>query len=260
MSYRYLKKGKKLSSEEIKSMMNFDKILENAATLEVINLPKDAFSADRKNSKRAWWIMVPLLLLAVYFIMPSNDASSKQLIEGSEVNNTPNSNVDRPDSIIIDNAEAPKKENGIAQKEKENKERSLPTTEKEPIQSIDIKSVPPVNQPKQDSFQKEVEKEDVFVGAQPKMGFDEFYSFIDNELTYPESATTNILEGYVKVLFAISAEGKISDFVIQETLGEAFDKEAIRVLNLVGDWLPATFNSEPVKSQFSIKMRFKLNN
>uniref|UniRef100_UPI00404836FE hypothetical protein n=1 Tax=Roseivirga sp. TaxID=1964215 RepID=UPI00404836FE len=53
---------------------------------------------------------------------------------------------------------------------------------------------------------------------------------------------------------------KISDFVIQETLGEAFDKEAIRVLNLVGDWLPATFNSEPVKSQFSIKMKFKLDN
>uniref|UniRef100_UPI00404818D4 energy transducer TonB n=1 Tax=Roseivirga sp. TaxID=1964215 RepID=UPI00404818D4 len=105
-----------------------------------------------------------------------------------------------------------------------------------------------------------MEKEDVFVGAQPKMGFDEFYSFIDNELTYPQSAKTNILEGYVKLLFAISAEGKISDFVIQETLGEAFDKEAIRVLNLVGDWLPATFNSEPVKSQFSIKMKFKLDN
>uniref|UniRef100_UPI004047B1D2 hypothetical protein n=1 Tax=Roseivirga sp. TaxID=1964215 RepID=UPI004047B1D2 len=139
MSYRYLKKGKKLSSEEIKSMMSFDKILENAATLEEINLPKDAFSADRKKSKRAWWIMVPLLLLAVYFTVPSNDVSSKQLIEGSEVNITPNSIVDRPDSIIIDNAEAPKKENGIAQKEKENKERSLPTTEKEPIQSVDKK-------------------------------------------------------------------------------------------------------------------------
>jgi TonB family protein len=92
------------------------------------------------------------------------------------------------------------------------------------------------------------------------MGFEAFYTFLDSEIKFPENANSNIFEGYVKVLFAINPDGSISDFEIQESLGESFDKEALRVLKLVNEWSPATFNNEAVRSQLSIKLKFDRDN
>jgi TonB family protein len=256
MSYRYLKKGKKLSSDEIKSKMNFEKVLEDSAILEVTELPRDAFSSDRKNGKYLLWFALPVLILLVYLALPKTENSTVREIIDPELKSPPSTTIEYSDSIS-DTTQPVELEKG---KLKQTLQDDNQIVVQEPAKKKVIPLAKQPNSNEKDSYKDQVEKEDIFVGAKPKMGFDQFYAFIDEQLTYPESAKSNILEGYVKVRFAVSPEGKISDFEIQETLGEAFDKEAMRVLNLVGDWLPATFNDEPVKSQFSIKMRFKLNN
>jgi TonB family protein len=105
---------------------------------------------------------------------------------------------------------------------------------------------------------KDLLKEDVYLKAEPVTGFEDFYAFIDKELTYPELARKDSIEGQVKVLFAIDEQGKVDKVTILESLGDLFDNEAIRVIKRVPDWKAATFNGEPVLSRMSIILSFKI--
>ncbi len=105
---------------------------------------------------------------------------------------------------------------------------------------------------------KDLLKEDIYLKAQPIAGFEDFYAFIDKELTYPELARKDSITGQVKVLFAIDEKGKVDNVTILESLGVLFDNEAIRVIKRLPDWNAATFNGEPVLSRMSIVLSFKI--
>ena len=67
MKYRYLKKGKKVSSERIKAQMDFSSVLENSATMLEGNLPKDVIT--KSGISRMWFLLLLLPLAAgIYFV------------------------------------------------------------------------------------------------------------------------------------------------------------------------------------------------
>ncbi len=111
--------------------------------------------------------------------------------------------------------------------------------------------------------EKEINLEDVYEivenTAQPKDGFEAFYQYIKNNLTYPERAKIIGLEGKVYVGFVIRKNGKITDIKVERTLGFGCDEEAIRLIGNSGNWLPAQNNGKKVNQKIILPVHFKLD-
>lgn len=69
--------------------------------------------------------------------------------------------------------------------------------------------------------------------------------YLKNEVIYPKGQSA---EGSVFVKVRIDEEGYTTDIVITKSMGSAFDKEAIRVINNMPQWEPQITNYKKVKS------------
>ncbi|NJN25235.1 MAG: energy transducer TonB [Cyclobacteriaceae bacterium] len=100
----------------------------------------------------------------------------------------------------------------------------------------------------------------------PKMGYRDFYSELQSNLSYPERAKDNNVEGTVFVKFVVDHNGEISfvktaedieapmDYIVDAMKEEA--KEA--VLATSGQWEPAKIGGVPVAEWMLIPVQFKL--
>jgi TonB family protein len=98
-----------------------------------------------------------------------------------------------------------------------------------------------------------------YVEAQPIEGFPVLYEYLNKELHYPEAAVKDSIEGIVTVFFIINKEGKPVQVSIENSLGEVFDQEAIRLIQHMPLWKPATVNGNPVQSRISIPLTFQIS-
>ncbi|MFM2048016.1 MAG: hypothetical protein RI955_562 [Bacteroidota bacterium] len=85
--------------------------------------------------------------------------------------------------------------------------------------------------------------------------------FIKNNLIYPEKAKKKKIEGVCMIKILVSKDGMISNPEITNSLGKAFDNEALRVFNLMPKkWMPAFVNEKWVDSFVTIPFEFKISN
>ncbi|MBA4848749.1 energy transducer TonB [Emticicia sp. BO119] len=76
------------------------------------------------------------------------------------------------------------------------------------------------------------------------------YAYLEKvakNLRYPIEAMRNNISGTVFVRFMIDETGKTSDFKVVNTRNKSLDREALRVVKLIDDWLPAIKDGKPVK-------------
>jgi len=87
-------------------------------------------------------------------------------------------------------------------------------------------------------------------------------SFIYENIKYPEVDRLNGNEGTVVVSFVVEKDGSISNPVILKDPGEQMGEEALRVVNLMNQlpkkWSPGYRKGEPVKVQFNLPVKFRL--
>jgi TonB family protein len=96
--------------------------------------------------------------------------------------------------------------------------------------------------------------------ATPIVGMDSLSKYLNDNLKYPEKADkSDGIEGSVNVIFSISNEGKPSDIEIQNSLGDAFDEECIRLISNMPKWKPAIRNGKAVYSKVSLQLSFKID-
>ncbi len=98
----------------------------------------------------------------------------------------------------------------------------------------------------------------IYKDAVPADGIEHLYEYFDLNLKYPVEALTDSIEGSVVVRFTILEDGRIDNIVIQKSLGEVFDIEAIRLIENMPTWKPATVNGVTVSSKLSIPLHFKV--
>lgn len=103
-----------------------------------------------------------------------------------------------------------------------------------------------------------IDSEPVYVQSAPKDGYANLYSYFESELLYPEEAIVDSIQGTVTVHCIIGKDGKPKGIQIENSLGEVFDKEVIRIINNMPAWNPATLNQNPVESKISLPLSFKL--
>ncbi len=97
-----------------------------------------------------------------------------------------------------------------------------------------------------------------YISAEPIEGFPALYAYFDRELRYPAEALSDSIQGVEAVAFIIDKSGKPEKIEIQQSLGGAFDREVIRLIQNMPPWKPATLNGEPVISKQSIPFTFKI--
>lgn len=95
--------------------------------------------------------------------------------------------------------------------------------------------------------------------AEPHLKHPSYKHYIQEHLRYPPEAKAKGIEGVVKVLFTVAADGSLSNFNIKKSLGYGCDEEAIRLIKEGPAWQPATEKGQPIEQRVTIKVKFKLS-
>jgi TonB family protein len=98
----------------------------------------------------------------------------------------------------------------------------------------------------------EPEKLPVFPGGEKEM-----MKFLKENLKWPTECTGMGVQGRVIVRFIISETGEIICPKIQRSLHPAMDEEALRVINLMPNFVPASNNGIPIKMCYTLPVLFK---
>jgi len=89
-------------------------------------------------------------------------------------------------------------------------------------------------------------------------GNSELMRFMKNNLKYPTIAAETGIEGRVVVKFVVDKNGAISDIQVLKGIDPSCDKEAVRVVKLMPNWIPGMQNGNPVSVYFNLPVFFKL--
>jgi protein TonB len=112
--------------------------------------------------------------------------------------------------------------------------------------------------------EEEVVEEDIpfaIVEDKPKfMGGDEqeFTRWVFQNMSYPDIAKENRIEGRVMVSFRVMADGRVSDVKVLRSVDPSLDKEAVRVISSSPRWTPGKQRNKPVPVRYFFPVIFKL--
>lgn len=84
------------------------------------------------------------------------------------------------------------------------------------------------------------------------------HRYINSYLRYPESAREDKVEGFVLTRFLILEDGSIGDVVVQKSLREDCDAEAIRAIRKLPKFIPGTQKGKPIRVWLTYPVRFSL--
>jgi TonB family protein len=90
-------------------------------------------------------------------------------------------------------------------------------------------------------------------------GRDKMYSFLGENIKYPEKARQAGISGTVYVTFVIEKDGSITNIKILRGAAESLDKEAVRIINLMPAWEPGKQRGKTVRVQYNLPIKFKLD-
>lgn len=95
-----------------------------------------------------------------------------------------------------------------------------------------------------------------FESATPVAGMEALYQYLQKALQYPAQAREKKISGKVWVRFQVNTAGKIQNAQVIKGLGYGCDQEAIRIVENMPLWHPATVNGKPVTTALKIPIAF----
>ena len=83
-------------------------------------------------------------------------------------------------------------------------------------------------------------------------------TWLAENITYPEEAKNDSIQGIVYVTFIVDEQGKVTDSKLARGASPALDKEALRVVNAMPAWKPGKHKGKEVKVSYTVPISFKL--
>lgn len=238
-SLTIMKHKPELPDEEIRSYMDFDRLV------------ADKQLATRLNKKYAvvkWSLAAITLLVMVgaglYFFRGEQKpdvVSPQETLPAAEPAETPTKTDPKVSEEKLEATVPLRKEEGPEQAEETKQVRVKKKDPKPASSAISSTKV-----------------EDVYVQAEPVQGYALLYAYFNDHLVYPPSAVRDSVQGVETISFVINAEGKAEKVEVKQSLGEAFDKEARRLVAGMPAWKPATLNGRPVPSSIALPITFQI--
>lgn len=93
-----------------------------------------------------------------------------------------------------------------------------------------------------------------------KDGIENMYSFINQNLNYPNWEKIQKIEGRVIVSFIVEKDGSLSDIKVVRAPEKSknFNTEVIRIIKLMPKWVPAEHDNKKVRCAYYLPIMFKL--
>jgi len=108
----------------------------------------------------------------------------------------------------------------------------------------------------------QVEEEKVYdvIEQMPQFpgGESELLSYISKNLKYPVIAQENGIQGMVIVRFVVTKTGVVDKVEVLRSLDPACDREAIRVVRSLPNWIPGKQNGVNVSVYYTLPIKYKL--
>lgn len=82
--------------------------------------------------------------------------------------------------------------------------------------------------------------------------------FIADNLHYPDSAKAKKIQGQVVVKFVVTKTGEIGEVKIVRSKDLDLDKEAVRIVKSLPNFIPGKLNGEVVDMWYTLPITFKL--
>jgi protein TonB len=116
--------------------------------------------------------------------------------------------------------------------------------------------------PETDPVVPEVKDPYIFVEEMPEYpgGVSELMKFISENISYPQDAINNNIQGRVILKFVVNTDGSIDRIHILRGIDNSLDTEAIRVVSSLPKFKPGKQNGVPVPVWFSLPVLFRLQN
>lgn len=224
-----------VSDEEIKSYMNFERVLEDRRIL---------LHSSRLNRVYKW--SIPLLtgaLAIIGFLLTQNDTpGARQPMEQKPVESP---QIVAPVRPSVDSSRTLKEESG-----------KVP----EPNRTANVPA--PVIEKKSDEAPENIEEpkaiETGYAQAEPLNGYPDLYAYFNANLVYPASALKDSIQGVQTVSFVINKDGMVEQIQVEESLGSEFEKESMRLIENMPPWKPAKLDGKAVATRISIPITFKI--
>lgn len=89
-------------------------------------------------------------------------------------------------------------------------------------------------------------------------GLDSLALFMKNNTVYPAGARRKRKEGIAMVAFEVDQYGTIDKIRMLQSVAPDIDEECIRVVRLMPNWTPGTYDGDPIRVQYNLPFRFKL--
>jgi outer membrane biosynthesis protein TonB len=93
---------------------------------------------------------------------------------------------------------------------------------------------------------------DSLVNAEPADGWENYNTYVANNIHIPDELTKNEFHGEVELSFDIKANGTISNLRVNKSMGEVYDEAAKRLIMQGPQWKV----KKGKKSSASIKVKF----
>ncbi|MCR5496975.1 MAG: energy transducer TonB [Paludibacteraceae bacterium] len=91
-------------------------------------------------------------------------------------------------------------------------------------------------------------------------GNDALASYLQTNVTYPESAMKNNEIGKVFVSFVVEKDGSIQNVKVEKGVSSILDEEAMRVVRNMPKWIPAMKDGKEVRTSLTLPIVFHLPN
>lgn len=89
-------------------------------------------------------------------------------------------------------------------------------------------------------------------------GYSALTEWIDDNLKFPVEAAMDGIEGRVIVQFIVRPTGKIVDAKVVRGIAPSLDKEALRLINIMPNWIPGRQKGKAVNVRYTLPITFKL--
>jgi TonB family protein len=99
-----------------------------------------------------------------------------------------------------------------------------------------------------------VEQMPEFPGGQKAL-----YKYLSDNIRYPVVARENGIEGTVYIGFVVNTDGQLSNIVVKRGVAGGCTEESVRVISSMPKWIPGKHNGEFVRVNFTMPIKFKLD-
>ena len=86
----------------------------------------------------------------------------------------------------------------------------------------------------------------------------EFMKWLTKNLTYPEHARQQKVQGQVVVSFIVNKDGTVANAQVVRSVNPFLDREALRVMRMMPNWKPGNDHGKPCRTLVCIPIVFKL--